>query len=482
VPGTPWTVLLEFPRGPILADAHAVATRLALLTGAAALVGLLIAWTLTRRTMQPLAELAEASRAIAAGDRARRMRARSGDEFGEVADAFNRMAAQVEQARARLEEKVEQRTRELRASEAQFHTLAATAHDAIVMADAAGRITYFNPAAERSFGWSAAEVCGQLLTLLMPDRFHTAHLEGLQRYAATGRARILGRTLELTARRRDGTEFPVELSIASLGAAGAAGFAGILRDVTERRLAHDALRRSEAELRVANAELEAFSYSVSHDLRAPLRSIDGFSQALLEDAGEALPPPAREHLERVRAASQRMARLIDDLLALAQVTRTELASERVDLSALAREVVADLRRHRERDVEVTVAPGLEANGDRQLLRLVFENLIGNAWKFTAGRPGARIDVGAERLNGATVFHVRDNGAGFDMTFAHKLFTPFQRLHGQAEFDGTGIGLATVQRVVHRHGGRVWAEGEVGRGATVRFTLDPSGPQENPHGS
>jgi len=225
-----------------------------------------------------------------------------------------------------------------------------------------------------------------------------------------------------------------------------------------------------AELRAANQELEAFSYSVSHDLRAPLRSIHGFSQALLEDYGPQLDPPAQDYLRRVCGAADRMGTLIDDLLMLSRVTRTELRHEPVDLSAIASGVLAELGHEAPtRHVTTVVAEGLQASGDPQLLRLVLRNLLENAWKFSSKRPQATIEVG--RLNGQTdAVFVRDDGAGFDMTYADKLFGVFQRLHPPSEFPGTGVGLAIVQRVIHRHGGRVWAEAAPGRGATFFFTL------------
>ncbi|HEV2750582.1 MAG TPA: ATP-binding protein [Gemmatimonadales bacterium] len=234
---------------------------------------------------------------------------------------------------------------------------------------------------------------------------------------------------------------------------------------------HEALRRNAAELLAANTELDAFAYSVSHDLRAPLRSIDGFSQVLLEDYGPRLDESGRESLQRVRAASQRMAILIDDLLKLARVTRSEMRTEPVDLSKIARDIATELHRSTpERQVEFAIAPGLEARGDARLLRVALENLLRNSWKYTAKQPQPRVEFGSVQGNGERVFMVRDNGAGFDMQYADKLFGVFQRLHSADEFEGTGVGLATVRRIITRHGGRIWAEGAVDRGATFYFTL------------
>lgn len=225
------------------------------------------------------------------------------------------------------------------------------------------------------------------------------------------------------------------------------------------------------ELERKNQELEAFSYSVSHDLRAPLRSIDGFSAALLEENGAQLDERGLEHLHRVRRAAQRMSELIDDLLSFSKIRRVELRRTQVDLSQLAENVLAELQRtDGDRRVALTVEPGMTAQADSRLIQVVFENLLGNAWKFTSKTAQAQISVGTTLAEGATVFQVRDNGAGFDMAYVHNLFNPFQRLHKESEFPGTGIGLATIRRVIERHGGRVWADSTIGRGATFSFTI------------
>ena len=233
----------------------------------------------------------------------------------------------------------------------------------------------------------------------------------------------------------------------------------------------DKLAERTASLQAANKELETFSYSVSHDLRSPLRAINGFAQILQEDYADSLPPDGVGYLQRITAASARMNTLIDALLALSHINQQRLVRSQVDLSAQARNVVEELRAaNPERQVEVTIEPGLVAEADRDLCFVVLQNLIGNAWKYSSKVPVAEITIGAQREEGETVFFVRDNGAGYDPVNADRLFGAFQRLHGADEFEGSGVGLATVARVVHRHGGRIWSEGAVGKGACFYFTL------------
>jgi light-regulated signal transduction histidine kinase (bacteriophytochrome) len=234
-----------------------------------------------------------------------------------------------------------------------------------------------------------------------------------------------------------------------------------------------ARRRWGTELERANRELEAFSYSVSHDLRAPLRAISGFSEILLEDHGAQLDADSKDCVDEIQNAVRGMSELIEGLLELSQVSRAPLEVAHVDLSQLAGNVVAELRRDQpDREVTVHIVDGLSAEGDARLLQVVLVNLIGNAWKFTSRTDAARIEVGC-KAGSEPIFFVRDNGAGFDATYSAKLFAPFQRLHSVSEFEGTGVGLSTVQRVIHRHGGRIWAEGAVGEGATFSFTLPSS---------
>ncbi len=351
------------------------------------------------------------------------------------------------------------------------HRLAAIVNDsddAIVGTTLEGVVTSWNRSAERIFGYTAEEMIGrQVEATLMPSL-----TENKARLAQIKTGQRVDH-FETTAVRKGGGRLEVSLTMSPIRdyAGKLIGVSKIIRDVTETRAIQREITRAKEALEVANKELESFSYSVAHDLRAPLRSIDGFAQALLEDYGSALAGDGSRYLSYVRESAQLMAQLIDDILTLSRVTRAELSSERIDLSELARVAEANmLRTHRHRAVEVTIQDGLWAEGDPRLLAVVFDNLFSNAWKFTSKCPHARVEFGATRRDGELYYFVRDNGAGFDMTYVGKLFGAFQRLHPASEFEGTGVGLATVQRIIHRHSGKVLAEGAVREGATFYFTL------------
>lgn len=341
--------------------------------------------------------------------------------------------------------------------------------DAIIGKTLNAVITSWNKGAERLYGYKAEEIIGKSLRLLVPQDRWGEELEIIDRIRRGQQIQHF----ENVRQTKDGRLIDISLTASPIkdGHGHIVGVSGIGRDITERRRVEGELKRRGSLLEAANKELEAFSYSVSHDLLAPLRSLDGFSLALMEDSADRLDEQGKDYLKRIRAASHRMGRLVDDLLNLSRTTRAELRLELVDLTALATNRAEEVRKlWPGRQVELIVEPGLKAEGDRQLLGIMFDNLLDNAWKFTSKRERAVIKVGVERRENETVYFVRDNGAGFDMAYAGKLFGAFQRLHTVTEYPGTGIGLATVQRIVHRHGGRVWAEGVVEKGATVFFTL------------
>jgi PAS domain S-box-containing protein len=367
-------------------------------------------------------------------------------------------------------------TERKRADQQRMHLAAIvdSSADAIIGKSLDGIVTSWNQGAVQTFGYSADEIIGRPISIIMPP--------GREHEEPTILASIArGETMvfDTVRRRKDGRELDVSVTVSpvrdSLGRV--VGISKVVHDVTDRRRAELALAHAKDEAEAASRELEAFSYSVAHDLRAPLRGMNGFAQVLLDNYGEKFDAEGKDWLAEILLNAKKMGALIDALLALSRVTRSDVKREPIDLSALGRSAVARLHAAEpERVVELVVQEQLYADLDPALARALIENLIGNAWKFTSKAPAARIELGASDTDGARTFFVRDNGAGFDMTFANKLFAPFQRLHTADEFPGTGIGLATVQRIVRRHGGRLWADGAVGAGATFYFTFSSRVPE------
>ena len=360
---------------------------------------------------------------------------------------------------------------DLRQSEERFRMLVSGVKDyAIIMLDPQGIIVSWNAGAERIKGYRSEEILGSHFSRFYPPRDVENGKPERELIEAVEQGRIEDEGWRI---RKDGSRFWADVVITALydGKNRLRGFGKVTRDMTERRQAEEEIKNRNAQLESANNELKAFSYSVSHDLRAPLRGIDGFSLALFEDYNDQLDSQGRSYIQRIRAAVGRMGQLIDGMLDLARISRAEMIQDTVDLSGLAREIAADLTAsHPERSVVFTIPAALPVKGDRLLLRVVLENLLRNAWKFTSERERAIIEIGIQTNGDQTIHFVRDNGAGFDMQYAGKLFGVFQRLHRETEFPGTGIGLATVQRIIHRHGGRIWAEAARGHGATFYFVL------------
>lgn len=358
----------------------------------------------------------------------------------------------------------------LSAQEAKLRRLVDANTVGVVVASIHGMIKEANDCFLNMIGYDRQELEAGLIRwdVMTPPEWHDTDMRAIEQLVTTGTAS----PFEKEYVRKNGTRIPVVVAATLLGTEPSGDSICFILDESSRKQVEQQLRRAKEDTEVINHELEAFSYSVSHDLRSPLRAIDGFSQAFLEDYGNQVDDRGREYLQRVRAAAQRMGQLIDAMLNLSRITRSDIHTERVDLSAIATQIVHDLQSLQpERQVHIHIDNDLVTQGDPTMLRLLLTNLLENAWKFTEKTTGAVISVRKQLRDGKLVFFVQDNGAGFDMQYAGKLFGAFQRLHSTQDFPGTGVGLAIAQRIIHRHGGQIWAESEPNHGATFFFTLN-----------
>lgn len=431
--------------------------------------------------IRPVRVLVGATERISHGEFGARSGLPSGPgEINRLGAAFDHMAENLQLQRSEIESS----ERALRASEERSRLILDNALDAVITTDELGAITSWNKEAEKIFGWTEDQIIGKRLgDSIIPEADRKAEGHGFEEFLSTGRGGMLNRRIELKAFRRNGEEFPIELAITPIQIGERTLFSAFLRDITERKKAEDEIRALNAtleqrvqqrteELEEVNRELEAFSSSVSHDLRAPLRHIHLYLQNLRQDQTSTLSQGGRKSLDNIEAKANAMETLIADLLAFSRVNKAEIHRMPEDMSSILSEVIDEIRADvPDRNIEWKVQPLPVVAVDRAMMKIAWNNLISNAVKYTRQRERARIEISSRNISPAEVeFSIRDNGAGFDMQYASKLFGVFQRLHGTKEFEGTGIGLATVQRIISRHGGRVWAEGKVGEGAAFYFTL------------
>jgi PAS domain S-box-containing protein len=391
------------------------------------------------------------------------------DEIDAIAIGLNTLAEELRAAR-------EQEARQMQTIEEnreQIEIIINNAPNAVIVINQDSNILRWNKKAEEVFGWKVEEVLNKRLhQFIMPDKHVSAHYDGIQHFLETGEGPLLNQVIEISAVRRNGEEFPIEIAISAVKSRNNFLFIAFINDISARKKAQAELLNLNHHLEASNKELEAFTYSVSHDLRAPLRAISGYSQLLTERAGTGLDAQTTGFIHSISANTKRMGRLIDDLLSLSRFSRAELQRTTINVNELVNNVIAELSQSDKNfaKTQITVRDLPPVKADYNLLQQVYINLIANAVKYSSLKEKPTVEIGSLKKAGKTVYFVKDNGSGFDMEFYNKLFGVFQRLHDSREFEGTGVGLAIVKRIITKHQGEIWAESEVDKGATFYFTL------------
>lgn len=390
-----------------------------------------------------------------------------GDEIDAIAMALNSLSEELQAAISLSESRLDI----LKESNAQISTLLENAPNAVIVIDEEGTVVRWNKKSETIFGWCAEEVMHQPMhNLIMPERYMHAHQKGIHHFIHTGEGPVLGKTIEISAVRKNKEEFPIELSISAVKSQGKFLFIAFITDISQRKAAEEEIKRVNVNLAASVKALESFTYSVSHDLRAPLRAIHGYVNMLKNDYSSLLNERGQMMMDAVIRNSKKMGQLIDDLLSLSRLDRVVLQKKHVDLNELVKSVVNELTID-DKKTQIILNPLPTAVADSNLITQVYINLISNAIKYSSLKEKPLVEIGAIAENDEVIYYVKDNGSGFDMQFYDKLFGVFQRLHDSSEFEGNGIGLSIVKQIISRHKGRIWANAEPDKGATFYFTLN-----------
>jgi len=434
--------------------------------------------------LSPILKLNQHSQRLAQGNYHEKMLFSGKNEIAELSKSFNMMTQTISEKIEALTEKsdslenskkeLERSLASIKSAELRYGNIFNSSYDCIISINDEGLIQTINPAGEKLFGYSEFELTGKNVTRIMPSPDKENHDSYIKNYKISGKPKIIGVGRTLEGLRKDGTLIPIALTVSKITIDGQVFFNGVIRDITEELAAKESLIEFNRQLMSTNKELESYAYSISHNLRSPLRAIDGYSMILLKDFAKSLDDEAQDYLSRIRSSTRKMGELFTDLLKMSRITQETLDVKPLNLSELANEEMGHLQSaHPDRVIEFLCAPDIDATGDQILIQAVLENLLNNAVKYTEKESTAIIQFDAyQNENKDKIYFIKDNGVGFNMAHKDKLFKAFQRLHKDKDFEGSGIGLATVQRIIERHNGKIWAESEPDKGATFYFTLKP----------